>query len=454
MKGSYTLSDKIYVLDTSVLLAAGQRVLYAFGGGKVVLPMIVIEELEKKRNDPNGQSTNAKTARRVLREIEKLRQKGNLSLGVEINKEGGTLRVELNHVHRDSLPDQFQKDYSADTRILTVANNLSIDEQRKGEAGEQVVLVTKDLPLRIKTDVILPNLEIMPYSTSGNSYSGFRTEYVNSDVIPSLHSNTLVTSPASVNAIEPEAHNHAFELVNSSNPSNKTLAIRSGKNLRKIKPSFAALGSLKAANAEQSIALDYLYDKSIEILSLGGRAGTGKTLLSVVAAIDQVVEKKEYSKVVVLRPMYAVGDQEIGYLPGTAEEKMDPWKQAVYDSVEGIVPPSLKEELDEQGLLTVDPITFLRGRTFHGNFVIVDEAQNFSEPVLLSIASRVGKDSKIVFLWDSMQRDNASLGVNDGIVEFIEEFRNEPYFAHVSLSKSQRSKIAERAGTILEEYWG
>lgn len=221
-----------------------------------------------------------------------------------------------------------------------------------------------------------------------------------------------------------------------------------------------AYDSLQAKSAEQKIALSYLYDENLSIVSLGGPAGTGKTMLSLVAGIEHALERKshpdggKYRRVVVFRPLYSVGGQELGFLPGGQDEKMEPWVQAVYDSIEGQFSDNVIEDIKARNMLEVIPVTHIRGRTLNDSYIVVDEAQNFEPNVLLTILSRLGKNSKIVFLWDATQKDNVNLGYNDGIISVIDHLKGHDVFAHVSLHKSERSYVATIAAEILEEYIG
>lgn len=464
------MSKKIYVLDTNVVLSAGKQAFTSFEDNEVVLPFVVVEELEKKRNE---EGMLGAMARYALRELEKLRtddnaddkienKKHRLKNGVVVNAAGGTLRIEMNHRDKSTMPEQFQNDHSNDVRVLAVANNLHLDEMKKKESGEEfkeVILLTNDLPLRIKADTAF-EMPIEPYWFKGSLYSGIETAYVDGKLIDDIYKNSFsYDAPAELIKQADGAKNHAFMLRSQFNPKQSVPVLLEGTKVRKAKMEIKALkgGTVKGINTEQKIALNYLFDDSKKIVSLGGRAGTGKSLLAIASAIHQVTserdgEKNNFSKVRVIRPIYAVGDQDLGYMPGTEEEKMAPWAKAVYQSLEGMVPNDTIQMMQEENMLEVIPATFLRGQTFHSSYTIVDEAQNFSPSVLLTILSRVGKDSKIVFLWDASQKDNANIGYNDGIISVVDKLKGYDTFAHISLVKSERSDIAEIAGNILEEY--
>ncbi|MBC9704770.1 MAG: PhoH family protein [Enterococcus sp.] len=455
------------MLDTNVILSAGKQAFTSFEDNEVVLPFVVVEELEKKRNE---EGMVGAMARYALRELEKLRNNDNdddeddrkhrLKKGVVVNPQNGTLRIEMNHRDNSTLPEQFAKDNSNDMRVLIVANNLYLDEMAKKKNGEEyreVILLTNDLPLRIKADTAFP-MRIEPYWFKGNLYAGIKTVEVEGSLIDEVYSTRGgVKAPDAVLRAADGANNHAFMVRSMYNPNHSAPILFEDGKMFKAKMDHVALKVVQGINIEQKFAMNYLFDDTKKIISLGGRAGTGKSLLAIAAAIHQVTQdapknKHKYNKVRVIRPIYAVGDQDLGYMPGTEEEKMAPWTKAVYQSLEGLVPSETIRLMQDEDTLEVIPATFLRGQTFHNSFTIVDEAQNFSPAVLLTILSRVGKGSKIVFLWDATQKDNANIGYNDGVISVVDKLKGYDTFAHISLNKSERSDIAEIAGNILEEY--
>lgn len=451
------MSKKIYVLDTNVLLSAGKKALTSFEDNEVVIPFVVVEELEKKRLQDGMVGMMARYA---LRELAKFISQGKLKDGVQANSQGGILRIEMNHRNVKTLPAGFENDKSNDLRVLTVAHNLYLDEAKK-EDGREVILLTNDLPLRIKADAAF-EMAIQPFWFRGHLFPGIKEVSVNQSVIDSLHASKWEGIPAPVEVIRAadDAVNHAFILKNISNPANVTFALLSnGKlykaNLGKNDPSPSTV--VTGRTIEQKVALKYLFDDEKKVVSLGGKAGTGKTLLSLVAAIDQTMKeqkngKQQFGKITVIRPLYPVGGQDLGFLPGTEDDKMRPWQEAIYESMQGIIDGATLKSMQDENKLNVIPATFLRGRTFHDTFTIVDEAQNFDPTVLLTIISRLGENSKVVLLWDATQKDNLSIGYNDGIVSVAEKFKKYDVFAHISLVKSERSKVAGIAGSILEDY--
>ena len=207
---------------------------------------------------------------------------------------------------------------------------------------------------------------------------------------------------------------------------------------------------LHGRSAEQRIALELLLDPEVGIVSLGGRAGTGKSALALCAGLEAVLERGQHRKVVVFRPVYAVGGQELGYLPGTENEKMQPWAQAVFDTLGALVSENVLDEVMDRGMLEVLPLTHIRGRSLHDSFVIVDEAQSLERNVLLTVLSRLGANSRVVLTHDIAQRDNLRVGRHDGVAAVIEKLKGHPLFAHVTLARSERSPIAALVTEMLE----
>jgi PhoH-like ATPase len=221
------------------------------------------------------------------------------------------------------------------------------------------------------------------------------------------------------------------------------------KHVRLVRGDREAFG-LRGRSAEQRVALDLLLDPDIGIVSLGGRAGTGKSALALCAGLDAVLERRAHKRVVVFRPLYAVGGQELGYLPGTENEKMAPWAQAVFDTLGALVSQNVIDEVLDRGMVEVLPLTHIRGRSLHDSFVIVDEAQSLERNVLLTVLSRIGTGSRVVLTHDVAQRDNLRVGRHDGIAAVIDALRGHPLFAHVTLTRSERSPIAALVTEMLE----
>nr|WP_229662801.1 PhoH family protein [Nocardioides phosphati] len=422
------------MLDTSVLLA-DPGALKRFEEHEVVIPVVVITELEGKRHHPEL----GYFARSALRSLDDLRVKhGRLDQAVPIGDDGGTLRVELNHTNPESLPSGFRLGDN-DTRILAVAKNLS-------DEGCDVTLVSKDLPLRIKASSV--GLDAQEYRSeqiheSDTGYSGMAEIEVGADALDELYDDGVVDLDA---AKDMPCHTG---LVMLSDRGTALGRVGADKQVHLVRGDREAFG-LHGRSAEQRIALEMLLDPEVGIVSLGGRAGTGKSALALCAGLEAVMERRQHKKVVVFRPLFAVGGQELGYLPGSAEEKMGPWGQAVFDTLGAITSQDVVDEILDRGMLEVLPLTHIRGRSLHDAYVIVDEAQSLERNVLLTVLSRIGANSKVVLTHDVAQRDNLRVGRHDGIVAVVEKLKGHPLFAHVTLTRSERSPIAALVTEMLE----
>ena len=423
-----------YVLDTSVLLA-DPIALSRFAEHEVIIPITVIGELETKRDHPDL----GYFARAALRTLDELRVKsGRLDHPISINDVGGSLSVELNHSDVSKLPAGFLRDGSNDSRILAIAKNLMAD-------GRKVVLVTKDLPLRVKASSV--GVEAQEYRAelaSSSGWTGIVEESVGSTIIDSLYEKDRITHELA------KTHPCHTGIVLHSEKGSALARVTADKHLQLVRGDRAAFG-LHGRSAEQRVALDLLLDPDIGIISLGGRAGTGKSALALSAGLDAVLEKRLHKKVVIFRPLYAVGGQELGYLPGTENEKMSPWAQAVFDTLGALVSQQVIDEVVERGLIEVLPLTHIRGRSLHDSFVIVDEAQSLERGVLLTVLSRIGQGSRVVLTHDIAQRDNLRVGRHDGVVAVVESLKGHPLFAHITLTRSERSQIAALVTELLEE---
>ena len=423
-----------YVLDTSVLLS-DPGALARFAEHEVVLPLIVVGELEGKRNHPEL----GWFARQCLRMLDELRVRhGRLDIPVPVNDAGGLLRVELNHADTSSLPHGFRPDEN-DSRILAVALNLQNE-------GREVVLVSKDMPMRVKASAV--GLQAEEYraemvAAADRPWTGMVELDVGSDEISRLYGDEALELPS---ALDLPCHTG---LVLMSGRGSALARVRPDKTVRLVRGDRDAFG-LHGRSAEQRVALDLLLDDDIGIVSLGGRAGTGKSALALCAGLEAVMERRKHKKVVVFRPLYAVGGQELGYLPGNENEKMAPWGQAVFDTLGAVVSDAVVEEIMERGLLEVLPLTHIRGRSLHDSFVIVDEAQSLERGVLLTVLSRIGQGSRVVLTHDVAQRDNLRVGRHDGVAAVIEALKGHPLFAHVTLTRSERSPIAALVTEMLE----
>ena len=431
--GTDALEEPItYILDTSVLIS-DPRAMFRFKEHEVVLPVVVITELEGKRHHPEL----GFFARQALRHLDELRiQHGRLDSPVPVGEDGGSLRVELNHTDPGALPAGFRLGDN-DSRILAVARNLANE-------GRKVTVVSKDLPMRVKASAV--GLDAEEYRAELAVDSGW-TGVVELDVtveeMDELYAHGRLEHAG---AAEQPCHT-GLRLLS---PRGSGLGrVGPDKQIRLVRGDRDAFG-LHGRSFEQRIALDLLLDPDVGIVSLGGRAGTGKSALALCAGLEAVMERRHHRKVIVFRPLYAVGGQELGYLPGTENDKMGPWAQAVFDTLGALVSSEVVEEVLDRGLLEVLPLTHIRGRSLHDAFVIVDEAQSLERNVLLTVLSRVGQNSKVVLTHDVAQRDNLRVGRHDGVAAVIEKLKGHPLFAHIALTRSERSPIAALVTDLLE----
>jgi len=423
---------RTYVLDTSVLLSDPVAPL-RFAEHEVVLPLVVIGELEGKRHHPEL----GWFAREALRRLDDLRvEHGRLDAPVPIGTAGGTLHVELNHTDATVLPAGFRAETN-DARILAVALNLAAEQR-------DVVLVTKDVPLRVKAaSVGLAADEYRANLAVDTGWTGMHELEVAGADLDRLYAEDAADLPEAAGL---PCHTG---LVLLGGTGSALARVTADKTVRLVRGDREAFG-LRGRSAEQRIALDLLLDPAVGIISLGGRAGTGKSALALAAGLESVVERRQHKKVIVFRPMYAVGGQDLGYLPGSESEKMSPWAQAVFDTLGALVSRNVIDEVASRDLLEVLPLTHIRGRSLHDAFVIVDEAQSLERGVLLTVLSRIGAGSRVVLTHDVAQRDNLRVGRHDGVAAVIEALKGHPLFAHVTLVRSERSPIAALVTEMLE----
>ena len=426
-------SRRTYVLDTSVLLS-DPRAILRFDEHEVVLPVVVISELEAKRSHPEL----GYFAREALRLLDDLRVTHHrLDEPIPLNEAGGRLRVELNHTDPLVLPAGFRAPEN-DTRILAVARNLAAE-------GHAVTLVSKDLPLRVKASAVgLDAEEYRAELAVESGWTGMAELEVTAAELDQLYDGQRLDLPG---AAELPCHTG---LVLLSERGSGLGRVTADKQVRLVRGDREVFG-LHGRSAEQRIALDLLTDPDIGIVSMGGRAGTGKSALALCAGLDSVLERRAHRKVVVFRPLFAVGGQDLGYLPGTEAEKMGPWGQAVFDTLSAVTTQDLIDEIVDRGMLEVLPLTHIRGRSLHDAFVIVDEAQSLERNVLLTVLSRIGSGSRVVLTHDVAQRDNLRVGRHDGVVAVVEKLKGHPLFAHVTLTRSERSPIAALVTELLED---
>lgn len=426
-------AERTYVLDTSVLLSDPQA-LFRFAEHAVVLPVVVLVELEQKRQDLEL----GYFARRALRSLDELRSKHlRLDFPVPVGDAGGTLRVELNHSSLDTLPSGMRLGDN-DSRILAVAHNLASE-------GANVTVVSKDLPMRLKAAAL------------GLGAAEYRAELAHDDAYTGTVQIDLTDQEMQLlwEAERVDGVDAARELPNGtglilqSTRGSALARVDGDGSLHLVRGDLEVFG-VSGRSAEQRLAIDLLLDPEVGIVSLGGSAGTGKSALALAAGLEAVLERRQHRKVMVFRPLYAVGGQDLGYLPGDRDEKMNPWAQAVFDTLGSIVSENVLEEVMARGLIEVLPLTHIRGRSLHDAFVIVDEAQSLERGVLLTMLSRIGQNSRVVLTHDVAQRDNLRVGRYDGIAAVIEKLKGHRLFGHVTLTRSERSAIAALVTQMLD----
>jgi PhoH-like ATPase len=424
--------ERTYVLDTSVLLS-DPKAIFRFAEHSVVLPVVVISELEGKRHDPEI----GYFARQALRHLDDLRvEHERLDFPMSIGEDGGTLRVELNHSNQSVLPSGLQLGDN-DSRILAVAMNLA------GE-GLAVTVVSKDMPMRVKAASIgLSAEEYLAEQAVDSGWTGLVEVDLSGDQVSQLYDKERLLTravqdlPVNTNLVIHSERGSALGRV-------------SGRGELKLVRGDRDVFGLHGRSAEQRLAIDMLLDREVGIVSLGGSAGTGKSALALCAGLEAVLERQQHKKIMVFRPLYAVGGQELGFLPGDHGEKMNPWGQAIFDTLGSVVSQNVLDEVVDRGLLEVLPLTHIRGRSLHDAFVIVDEAQSLERNVLLTVLSRIGQNSRVVLTHDVAQRDNLRVGRHDGVASVIEALKGHALFGHITLTRSERSAIAALVTQMLE----
>ena len=431
---------KTFVLDTNVILHDPNSI-FSFEGSRVVLPLTVIEELDtfKRSNDERGRS-----ARFVSRKLDELREKGKLSNWVPL-EHGGKLKVEIQV--SDGLPKAFSA-HTKDNEILSCAQYLK-------KQGENVVFISKDINLRIKAESL--GLETQDYEKEKvdveDLYKGWRELTVGGDVIDRFYKDKRLEPPA------PDLVPNEFVILKDGG-SKSALArfdAKAGALVPLVKADSAPWG-IKPLNTEQRFALELLLNKDIQLVTLVGLAGSGKTMLALAAALQQTLEEKIYRRILIARPVIAVG-HDLGFLPGTKEEKLTNWMGAIYDNLSYLLekPKGALETADmdiqmltEEGLLEIEAVTYLRGRTLPGLLIIIDDSQNLTPHEIKTIISRAGQGAKIVLTGDPHQVDNYYLdSASNGLTNLVERFKTQPIFGHVTFTKSERSALAALASDLL-----
>ena len=432
---------KTFVLDTNVILHDPQSI-FSFEGSRVVLPLTVIEELDtfKRNNDERGRS-----ARYISRKLDELRKGGKLSNWVPL-EHGGKLKVEIQV--SDGLPKAFSA-HTKDNEILSCALYLK-------KQGENIVFISKDINLRIKAESL--GLETQDYEKEkvdlDELYKGWREVSVAGDVIDSFYKDKRVASPL------PDLVPNEFVILKEDGTSKSALTRfdLKTKSLVPLVRAETAPWGIKPLNMEQRFALELLLNPDIQLVTLVGLAGSGKTMIALAAALQQTLEEKLYRRILVARPVIAVG-HDLGFLPGTKEEKLTNWMGAIYDNLSYLLekPKGSVDTSDmdiqmlmEDGVLEIEAVTYLRGRTLPGLLIIIDDAQNLTPHEIKTIISRAGQGAKIVLTGDPHQVDNYYLdAASNGLTNLVERFKGQGLFGHVTFTKSERSVLAALASDLL-----
>jgi PhoH-like ATPase len=438
---------KAFILDTNVLLFDPQAAL-KFGNNDVIIPIVVIEEIDRFKRE---MSENGRHARQFSRLIDGMRADGELSKGVKLQN-GGLLSVELGG--NQPLPVDLPMD-KADNRILALAMSIKKDQPRR-----PVVFVTKDVSLRIKADALgIMAEDYEPSSVEPEQlYAGVITLNVEAHLVDEFYAQKRLPYQSGPEALKA---NQYIILRDAVNPTHTAMG-RYSKELDCIVPIVKpneGLWGIFPKNAEQSFAIDALLNDDIKLVSLVGKAGTGKTLLAIAAGLSKTVDEGVYHRLLVSRPVFPLG-KDIGFLPGDIEEKLNPWMQPIYDNIDFLFGQTGSkgrrgagkgcQELMNQGLLQIEPLTYIRGRSIPQQYMIVDEAQNLTPHEIKTIITRAGDDTKIVLTGDSFQIDNPYVdSANNGLVYLVERFKEEMISAHITLSKGERSKLSELASNLL-----
>lgn len=436
------MTRKTYVLDTCVLLADPLSLL-RFDEHDVVLPLVVVEELDRQKTRVDEVGANS---RRAIRTLESLgaSERGGLRTAVQLDS-GGTLRIELNGTHSDRLPNALNP-VTPDHRILATCLNLV-------DGGEKTVLVTKDASLRIKGAQL--GVEVEDYRADtvpvDESYSGVAEIDVDTALIDQLYAEGKGSLPNNDLFVNQYV---ILKAMGSQSAVGRVIDTVGGTTIVRVPGSRQAFG-IESKNARQAFALDLLMDPDVTAVSMMGVAGTGKTFLALAAALEQTIEAGRYRRISVYRPLVAVGRQEVGFLPGDLDEKLAPWMAAVHDNLYALFsgdPQTAKgaiDELMERHVIEMAAVTYLRGRSITDELVIIDEAQNLEYPTLKVILTRIASGSKVVFCGDLSQVDNPYISPFGGLAALIEKLKGESLFGHITLEKSVRSPLAELAASIL-----
>ncbi|SET64552.1 PhoH family protein [Paenibacillus sp. NFR01] len=441
---------KIFVLDTNVLLHDPNSI-FAFKENEVVIPAVVLEEIDSKKRNADEIGRNARTVSRLL---DGLRSLGHLHSGVTL-EHGGTLKVELNHRSFVKVQEMFGE-VSNDNRILAVALNYLLEENQK-EEPRPVVLVSKDVLVRIKADVLGITPEDYLSDRTGDLnelYTGYQTLLVHPSLIDEYYSHRFL--PIKQLGLSYPLYPHEFIILKDEIGSGKSALLKVNADATRLEPLYLgndAVWGISARNAQQRMALELLLNEDIPLVTITGKAGTGKTLLALAAGLFKVEDEHRYKKLLIARPVVPMG-KDLGYLPGEKEEKLRPWMQPIYDNLEFLFDTKKSGDIDKilmgLGSIQVEALTYIRGRSIPAQFIIIDEAQNLSRHEVKTIVSRAGEGSKVILMGDPEQIDHPYLdAASNGLSYIVEKFKQEGISGHITLEKGERSRLAQLAADLL-----
>ncbi|SEN10887.1 PhoH family protein [Paenibacillus sp. OV219] len=441
---------KIFVLDTNVLLHDPQAI-FAFDDNEVIIPAVVLEEIDSKKRLADELGRNA---RHVSRLLDQMRMIGHLHEGIGLDN-GGVLKVELNHRSFIRVQEMFGE-MSNDNRILAVALNYHLEEVDKGNL-RPVIIVSKDVLVRIKADVL--GLEAQDYLSDqvvapSDVYTGYLTLKVHPSVIDEFYTYRFLTIKNLL--LGTRLHPNEFVILRDEMGTSKSALLKVSQDGARLEPLYLSndpVWGITARNAQQRMALELLLSDDIPLVTLTGKAGTGKTLLALAAGLMKVEDEHKYKKLLIARPVVPMG-KDIGYLPGEKDEKLRPWMQPIYDNLEYLFDTKKSGDIDKilmgLGSIQVEALTYIRGRSIPGQFIIIDEAQNLTRHEVKTIVSRVGEGSKIVLMGDPEQIDHPYLdSISNGLTHIVERFKQESISGHMTLEKGERSKLAQLAADLL-----
>jgi len=435
---------KTYVLDTNILLS-DPHAIYSFGDNEVVIPAVCLSELDSKKKQMDEVGYNA---RNVARELDRIREDGKLHLGVKLNN-GGTIKI-ITHNPESPVFNKFIE-CNNDDAIISVAYDLTI-----ASPDTEVILLSKDVLVRIKADTVSVNSEDYQNdkvaTNESELYKGYDELSVDDDIIDFFYKNKYLN----MEMFDSYPENHMFILKSNINVSKSAVCRKKNGD---IVPFYhytgdPVFGTTTHRNVQQMMALELLLDDDVKIVTLSGKAGTGKTLLALAAGLQKTMDEQKYRKVLVGRPIVPMG-KDLGYLPGEIEQKMRPWMQPIYDNLEFLFDCKSDTELNKtlegyEDIIKVEPLTYIRGRSIPMQFMIMDEAQNLSKLEVKTIATRLASGAKLVMVGDPEQIDNTYLDMySNGLTHFIETMKNQKLVGHITLSRGERSDIAQICADLL-----